>query len=169
MLAKPADDDVPEAVDHGADGGLGGGFNGREAEEHLAHKWINVSHFLAYTPTADDVGRSLRLVCTPVSIDGNRFGLPKAIDTSIVIAAPPPPPARRRLLVRNDEVRPCLRASVPMCLCVHLCLRTFGCLCSCHSSSVPWRAYVCMCSVLLLLLCASLRLSRTACHPRYAV
>ncbi|KAG8459495.1 hypothetical protein KFE25_012830 [Diacronema lutheri] len=108
---------LQQAVENGADaggaggaaaggygGGGSGGGGGGGAEEHLAHKWMDVAHSLTYIPSADDVGRTLRLVCTPLSADGKWRGSSKAIDTAIVIAQPPPPPARRRLLVRNDEV-----------------------------------------------------------------
>lgn len=99
---------LQQAMENGAEsaggGGYGGGGGNNGSDEHLAHKWMDVAHSLTYIPTADDVGRTLRLVCTPVSLDGTRRGASRAIDTSVVIAQPPPPPARRRLCVRNEEV-----------------------------------------------------------------
>mmetsp|Transcript_15098 Transcript_15098/g.39221 ORF Transcript_15098/g.39221 Transcript_15098/m.39221 type:complete len:560 (-) Transcript_15098:386-2065(-) len=91
---------LQKAADAGVDTSYG---PGQQGDEHLAHKWMEVSQSLTYTPSADDVGRTLRLVCTPLS-EGGRRGASMSVDTNLVIAQPPPPPARRRLVVRNDEV-----------------------------------------------------------------
>lgn len=102
---------LQKAIESGAtDGNYGSGSSN---DEHLAHKWMDVAHTLTYIPTTDDVGRTLRLVCTPVSNDGTRRGPSKAIDTATVMAQPPPPPPRRRLVVRNEppEVVGCDKSS----------------------------------------------------------
>lgn len=56
--------------------------------------WVQIHNDRNYTPTAEDVGRCLRIECQALAINGDVISGPKVIFTEPVLAAPGPPPSR---------------------------------------------------------------------------
>eukprot|EP00940_MAST-03C_sp_MAST-3C-sp2_P001335 g1335.t1 len=68
-----------------------------DPEKSAIQEWQLVSASKTYVPSRDDVGHTLKVDCTAVSVDGDKVLCSNSTTTEVVLPVPDPPPPRQTI------------------------------------------------------------------------